>query len=205
MSDAILVLNAGSSSLKFSGYAAEGKELSLIVRGQIEGVGTAPRFKAKDPQGRPLADLSPDMPAGGAFGHPEAFAFLVRWLMEHYRGSVRLLGIGHRMAHGGADFIEPTLIDADVIGRLEKLIPLVPLHQPHNLAAVKAVTNLRPELPQVACFDTAFHQGRARVTERFGLPDELFQKGVRRWGFHGLSYDSIARSFRRVAPRAVES
>ena len=102
--------------------------------------------------------------------------------------------------HGGLDFVEPTLIDQQVIAKLEQLIPLMPLHLPHNLAGVKSVMKLRPDLPQVACFDTAFHRGRASVTERFGLPDELYRKGLRRWGFHGLSYDSIASQFRRIAP-----
>ena len=100
----------------------------------------------------------------------------------------------------GWQFTEPTLIDAEVVTKLEQLIPLVPLHQPHNLAAVRGVMQLRPDLPQVACFDTAFHRTKPKVADRFGLPDELFQRGVRRWGFHGLSYESIAGQFRQLAP-----
>ena len=108
--------------------------------------------------------------------------------------------MGHRVVHGGLTFSEPTLIDAAVMTKLEQLIPLVPLHQPHNLEAIKAVMQLWPDLPQVACFDTAFHRGRAQVTERFGLPDELFRRGACRWGFHGLSYEYIAGRLRRLAP-----
>jgi acetate kinase len=129
---------------------------------------------------------------------------LRQWIRERYRGELRPAGVGHRIVHGGADFTEPTLIDADFMAKVERLVPLMPLHLPHNLAAVKGVTKLLPELPQVACFDTSFHQGRARVTERFGLPDELFRKGVRRWGFHGLSYEYIAARFRELAPQHAE-
>jgi len=201
MREAITVLNAGSSSLKFSAFAVEDGRLSMIVRGQIEGLGTSPRFKAKDSRGQ---SFTRDLSAGGfaqreGLQH-EAFDFLLRWLREHYEGGISVSGVGHRVVHGGADFSAPTLIDAGVLARLEKLVPLAPLHQPHNLAAVKALMELRPALPQVACFDTAFHRGRARVAERLGLPDSFFQNGLRRWGFHGLSYESIARRFREIAP-----
>jgi acetate kinase len=199
MSDAIIVLNAGSSSLKFSIYAVTDQELHLVARGQIEGLGTSPRFKAKDRQGQTLADVALRGSDQG-FGHPEAFSYLVQWALEQYGGRLTAVAVGHRMAHGGLEFTEPTLIDDDVVARLEELISLVPLHQPHNLAAVRAVVALRPDLPQVACFDTAFHRKRPEVTERFGLPDEMFQCGLRRWGFHGLSYESIAGQFRRIAP-----
>lgn len=199
MSDAIIVLNAGSSSLKFSIYVLIDQTLQIVNRGLIEGLGTTPRFKAKDASGKVVAES-----ALGAskteFGHSEALTHLVQWMRETHREKYTIVAIGHRMAHGGADFVKPTLIDDRVIAGLEQLIPLVPLHQPHNLAAIKAVSRLRPELPQVACFDTAFHQGRQRVTERMGLPDEMFQRGMRRWGFHGLSYEFIAQQFRRKAP-----
>lgn len=199
MRDAIVVLNAGSSSLKFSVYEVADREPNLVARGQVEGLGTFPRFKAKDQHGQVLAEAALKS-SGQGFGHPEAFAHLAQWVREQYAGALSPVAIGHRMAHGGLDFTEPTLIDCDVLTRLEQLIPLVPLHQPHNLAAVKAVMQLRPDLAQVACFDTAFHRGRAQVTERFGLPEDLFRQGVRRWGFHGLSYESIARQFRQIAP-----
>jgi acetate kinase len=203
MSEAIIVLNAGSSSLKFSLYAIIEHKLSLESRGQIEGLGTSPHFKVRDRQGQVLADVDLTPPGTEGFKHAEAFGHLAQWAREEYGTRLSPIAIGHRMAHGGAEFIEPVLINQQVIARLEQLIPLVPLHQPHNLAAVRGVMRLRPDLPQVACFDTAFHRGRAQVTERFGLPDELFQKGLRRWGFHGLSYQSIATQFRRMAPEVA--
>ncbi|RIK67854.1 MAG: acetate kinase [Planctomycetota bacterium] len=202
MREAIIVLNAGSSSLKFSVYAIADLRLDLQARGQIEGLGTLPKFKAKDQQGRPLAELVLET-SEERFGHPEAFSYLARWIRSEFGNELRAAAVGHRVAHGGAEFAAATLVDAGVIASLEKLIPLVPLHQPHNLAAIKAVARMQPDLPQVACFDTAFHHGRAQVTERFGLPDELFQRGVRRWGFHGLSYDFISRRFRKIAPETA--
>jgi acetate kinase len=200
MSDAIVVLNAGSSSLKFSLYRVEAGRLDRVVKGLIEGIGTNPHFTAKDGQGQRIADESPKA-AGGKFGQAEAFSMLHDWLERHQQGATRIIGVGHRVVHGGAEFIEPTRVDADVLARLEKLVPLAPLHQPHNLAAITSVMRMRPELPQVACFDTAFHRGRSRDAEQFGLPDEMFGKGVRRWGFHGLSYESIAQQFRQIAPQ----
>jgi acetate kinase len=202
MNDAIIVLNAGSSSLKFSIYAVVEEELKLEARGQIEGLGTRPHFKVKDAQGTVLADADVSG-AGGTFGHVEGFAHLVQFAREEFGARLSPVAVGHRMVHGGLEFTEPTPIDERVLAKLEQLVPLVPLHQPHNLAGVKAVTQLRPDLMQVACFDTSFHRGRAEVTERFGLPDELFWKGLRRWGFHGLSYESIVGQLPKVAPDLV--
>ena len=199
MSDAIIVLNAGSSSLKFSIYGVADHELDLVARGQIAGLGTAPRFQAKDQRGQVLAEVGLQG-AGQGFGHPEAFAHLAQWALEQYGGGLRAIAVGHRMAHGGLEFTRPTLIDAEVVTKLEQLVPLVPLHQPHNLAAVRGVRQLRPDLAQVACFDTAFHRTKPKVADRFGLPDEMFQRGARRWGFHGLSYESVAGQFRQIAP-----
>jgi len=200
--DAIIVLNAGSSSLKFSIYSLIKDELSLRARGQIEGLGTAPHFKASDQTGRSLADTALGGRAEG-FGHPEALKHIAEWVQQSFRGELRALAVGHRVVHGGSEFLQPTLVDDNVLSRLDNLVPLVPLHQPHNLAAIRAVAKLHPGLPQVACFDTAFHRGRATVTERFGLPDQLFKRGVRRWGFHGLSYESIALQFRQIAPQTA--
>ncbi len=199
MSDSIIVANAGSSSLKFSIYAVADLELNIAARGQIERLGTSPRFNAKDCQGRLLAEEKPE-PGARRFGHAEAFAYLAHWLRSYYGEQMTPVAVGHRMVHGGMDFIEPTLITPEVVAALEKLIPLMPLHLPHNLAGVKAVMELLPDLQQVACFDTAFHRNRPTVTERFGLPDEMFQLGLRRWGFHGLSYEFIAKRFKRLAP-----
>jgi acetate kinase len=203
MNDAIIVLNAGSSSLKFSIYTNAEQKLSLWARGQIEGLGSAPRFKAIDGRGQKLVDESL-LESGARFGHAEAYAHLAQWLRRKSEGSLLPVAVGHRVGHGGLDFVDSVLIDTDILGRLETLIPLVPLHQPHNLAAIKAVAQLRPDLPQVACFDTAFHRGRPKVTEQFGLPDEMFQQGVRRWGFHGLSYESISAQLKQIAPSLWE-
>ncbi len=199
MNEAVIVLNAGSSSLKFSIYEVVGSELRPVARGQVEGLGTSPRFKAKDQQGQSLAD-DPLISASSQIGHSQAFAHLADWALKHYGERLRTIAVGHRIVHGGAEFIGPTLITEDVLRKLEQLVPIMPLHQPHNLAGVRAVTQLRPELLQVACFDTAFHRTKPKVAERFGLPDEMFLNGVRRWGFHGLSYESIANQFHQVAP-----
>ena len=209
MSDAILVLNAGSSSLKFSIYAINDDDAArrptIESRGQIEGLGTSAHFKAKNGQGRVLSDTFVMGNNGPEkVGHAEAFEHLARWAREQYGEKMRLIAVGHRVVHGGTEFSEPVLIDADVLDKLDELIPLVPLHQPHNLATIKAVMSMRPDLPQVACFDTAFHRGRPQVTERFGLPDKYFHNGIRRWGFHGLSYQSIADQFQRMAPGVAE-
>jgi acetate kinase len=200
MSDAIIVLNAGSSSLKFSIYGVADQELNLAARGQTEGLGTSPRFKARDQQGQVVAELAPEGPPQ-RFGHPEAFAHLAQWALAQFGDRLRAVAVGHRMAHGGLEFTKPTLISAEVLTQLEKLVPLMPLHQSHNLAAVKGVLRLRPDLAQVACFDTAFHRTKAKVADRFGLPDDMFNRGARRWGFHGLSYEFIASRFRRIAPQ----
>ena len=199
---AIVVLNAGSSSLKFSLYEASAAALSLMTRGQIEGFGSVPRFEAKDDQGVVVADEK-DISCQPTFGHYEAFTYLARWLKAHYGEQMAVAAVGHRITHGGLEFSEPTQIDADTLERLERLAPLAPLHQLHNLEGVRAVSKLRPDLPQIACFDTAFHRGRRAVAERFGLPTELFNRGVKRWGFHGLSYESIAAQFSSVAPQVA--
>ncbi len=199
MNDAIIVLNAGSSSLKFSIHQVGDGNPSLVARGQIEGLGATPHFMARDRDGSALADARLQ---ATSTGDPiaDACTHLFQWAREQFSGALSPIAVGHRVVHGGLEFAEPTLIDEEVLARLERLVPLAPLHQPHSLTAVKAVAAMRPDLPQVACFDTAFHRSRADVTERFGLPDDLFRRGVRRWGFHGLSYASIIDQLRRTAP-----
>ena len=199
---AIVVLNAGSSSLKFSVYEASGPALSLVTRGQVEGLGATPHFHATDDQRRPLADEMVGQ-GGQTFGHGDAFAHIARWMQGEHGDHLAVAAVGHRITHGGFDFSEPAPIDTETLERLEKLNPLAPLHQPHNLAAVRAVKQLRPDLPQVGCFDTAFHQTRSRVAERFGLPNEFFDRGLKRWGFHGLSYESVAAQLSRLAPHVA--
>lgn len=197
MTDAILVLNAGSSTLKFSIYRVAGSATALVALGKFEGFTRAPRFTAKDRRGQVLADTD----LGSApIGYSEAFAHLAKWAAQQFGHELTPAAVGHRVVHGGSEFIRPVLLDGQVIARLEALVPLAPLHLPLNLEMVRAVADLRPDLTQVACFDTAFHRGRAAVTERFGLPDELYRAGVRRWGFHGLSYASVIAQFSQLEP-----
>ena len=197
MDDYAVVLNAGSSSLKFCIYRrppAEGWRLE--ARGQIEGIGTAPRFTAKDGAGAALDDRKVDDTVRDA---RSALGFLADWLRARYAGS-RVLAVGHRVVHGGARFTGPALITPEVLAELRELIPLAPLHQPHNIAAIEAAAERLPDVPQVACFDTSFHRGQPAVAELVPLPLDIRSAGVQRYGFHGLSYDYIASVLPDVAP-----
>ncbi len=194
MSDVILVLNAGSSSIKFSLFAVESDSLELVMRGQIEGLYTAPRFVAKDTAGA-LIDKR-EWVQGTRLGHEGAVDHLTSFLQE-YRKTYALIAVGHRVVHGGIEYSRPTLVNAEVIAKLEKLIPLAPLHQPHNLVPIWVMTNRRPELPQVACFDTAFHRTQPELAQAFALPSAITERGVRRYGFHGLSYEYIVGALPR--------
>src|SRR6185369_17252089 len=196
MDDYALVLNAGSSSLKFSVFQRPtGANWRLEARGQIEGIGVSPRLTVKDSDGETLADQSADVPDGRA-----AVNTLAAWLKVKYGGS-RVLGIGHRVVHGGARFTGPTILNPQVLEQLRELIPLAPLHQPYNLGAIEAAMNRLPDVPQVACFDTSFHRGQPAVAELLPLPRELRQAGLQRYGFHGLSYEYIASVLPEVAPK----
>lgn len=193
--DAILVINSGSSSLKFQLFACD-DELRRRLRGQLEGIGIRPRLHATAADGSPLVDREysarevPDLPA--------AIALTSAWL----RGleGVKLLAIGHRVVHGGPDFAGPVLVDARILERLAAFEPLAPLHQPINLASIRFAMENDPELPQVACFDTAFHRGHPDVADWYALPRSCYDDGVRRYGFHGLSYEYVAQRMREVAP-----
>jgi acetate kinase len=198
MNEVVLTLNAGSSSVKFALYQAGGSALELIAKGQVEGIGSAPHFVAKDATGALLAESYWE-PVGGGAEHTLAFRQIWHWLSEVIEGE-RLVAVGHRVAHGGEHYAQAVLIDDQVVADLNRLIPLVPLHQPHNLAAMHAVSKSHPQLPQVACFDTAFHRQRLAVSERFGLPFEFYEKGVRRYGFHGISYEYIISRLGKIAP-----
>ena len=198
MSDLILTLNAGSSSVKFALFEAGESEPELVARGQVEGIGTAPHFVAKDATGSLLAESYWE-PVGGGEGHTVAFRQIRRWLSEAIEGK-RLLAVGHRVAHGGEQHAQPVIIDEQAVSELIRLIPLVPLHQPHNLASIRAVAKSHPELPQVACFDTAFHRQRPAVSDRFALPYDLYEKGIRRYGFHGISYEYIVSRLEKIVP-----
>lgn len=195
MNDYALVLNAGSSSLKFCVFQRPaGREWRLEARGQIEGIGTSPRLSVKDADGQSLANETTAVRDGR-----EAVQALAAWLRSKYGGS-RVLGVGHRVVHGGADFKGPTILNEQVLAKLRELIPLAPLHQPYNLAAIEAAFERLPDVPQVACFDTSFHRGQPAVAELIPLPRDLRQMGLQRYGFHGLSYEYIASVLPEVAP-----
>src|ERR1044071_9801768 len=196
MDDYALVLNAGSSSLKFCVFMRpEGEGWRLEARGQIEGIGTSPRLRVKDADGGKLADNK----LGAVRNGDEAIGALAAWLRSMYRGS-RVLGVGHRVVHGGARFTGPTIVTRQVLTELRELIPLAPLHQPYNLAAIEAVCERLPDVPQVACFDTSFHRGHAGVADVIPLPLDIRKGGLQRYGFHGLSYEYIASVLPEVAP-----
>ncbi|MBR0789312.1 acetate kinase [Bradyrhizobium manausense] len=195
--DTILVVNAGSSSVKFQVYSAEGDGvLRRQIKGQMDGIGSRPRLRASGAGGDTLADRAypieavPDVPA--------AMAVAGNWLRDEIR--VTPIAVGHRVVHGGPDFSRPVLIDHGVVSRLERFVSLAPLHQPHNLAPIRSLLANFPTLPQVACFDTAFHRTHDLVADHYAIPHQLYAEGVRRYGFHGLSYEYIARTLPSVAP-----
>jgi len=189
MPDAIVVLNAGSSSIKFSLFLVREDTLELDHRGQIEGLYTAPHFIAMDRAGKAAAEKS--WGDGVKLGHAGALDYLMAFLREGLAGD-RLIGVGHRVVHGGLEYTRPVRLDAAVLAALEKFVPLAPLHQPHNLAPIRLLLERAWELPQVACFDTSFHRSNPEIAQMFALPAELYAQGIRRYGFHGLSYEYIA-------------
>jgi len=198
MDDYAVVLNAGSSSLKFCIFRRPQNEAwDWASRGQIEGIGTAPRFSAKDGSGQKLEDRELDKSA--VRDGRSALEALASWLRSTY-GGASVLGVGHRVVHGGAHYAGPTVVTPEVMKDLRELIPLAPLHQPHNLAAIEAVAERLPGVPQVACFDTSFHRGQPAVAEVVPLPRDICSAGVQRYGFHGLSYEYIASVLPQVAP-----
>jgi acetate kinase len=197
MDDNALVFNAGSSSLKFCLYSRGlGEAWRLTARGQIDGIGTSPKLSVKNDAGKSLADdkLDPSVKDGRA-----ALEELAGWLRAHYGGS-RVVGVGHRVVHGGAKYAGPVVVTPQVMTDLRELIPLAPLHQPYNLGAIDAVSERLPGVPQVACFDTSFHRGQPAVAELVPLPKALRDAGIQRYGFHGLSYEYIASVLPEVAP-----
>jgi acetate kinase len=199
MADAILVLNAGSSSLKFSVFL-NGEPPAPLLRGQLEGLFTRPRFAARDEAGQVVGEH--EWPTGTSLGHPGAIEFLFTWGSGGVLGGHRIAAVGHRVGHGGT-FTGPVLVTEEVLEALKALVPLVPLHQPHNLAAIEAVSRRAPRLPQVACFDTAFHTTQPPVARAFALPRRYAEEGVRRYGFHGLSYEYIASALPDADARAA--
>ncbi len=200
MADALLVLNAGSSSLKFSVFLARDHP-ELRLRGQVEGLLTHPRFLARDATGNLVGEQ--EWEAGTALGHQRAIEFLFSWGRGGALGGHRIVAVGHRVVHGGVRFTRPVRIDAEALVELEALIPLAPLHQPHNLTVIRAVAQHVPQIHQVACFDTSFHRTQPTVAQTFALPGRYAEEGVRRYGFHGLSYEYIASVLTRIDARAA--
>jgi acetate kinase len=189
MADAVLVLNAGSSSLKFSVFL-DGEPPQPLLRGQLEGLLTHPRFVARDQAGRTAGEQ--EWAAGTRLGHDGAIDFLFAWGRAGAIGNHQIIAAGHRVVHGGLKYTRPVRVAPDVLAALEAFVPLAPLHQPHNLAAIRAVVQRAPELPQVACFDTSFHRTQPVVAQGFALPRRYTEEGVLRYGFHGLSYEYVA-------------
>ena len=190
MQPAILVLNAGSSSIKFLLFATHGDgRLEPRLRGQLEGIYTRPRLIARNPSGAVIAEKA--WGEGTQLGHDGAVAFLTEFIRSEGKG-MALEAVGHRVVHGGPRFSQPAAVDRQLVAELEQFIPLAPLHQPHNLRPMQLLLERRPDLPQVACFDTAFHSTNPEIAQRFAIPSDLHEAGVRRYGFHGLSYEYIA-------------
>lgn len=199
MADCVAVINAGSSSIKFALHAVPGA--ALLFRGQVESIGIAPRLKVRNAAGTTVAEWN--WPSTG-FDHQVATREIVRTAND-LLGSSKVVAVGHRVVHGGLQYAAPVAVDAATLAELERFIPLAPLHQPHNLAPIRAISEHAPHLPQVACFDTAFHRGHAATVQSFALPRSYFAEGVRRYGFHGLSYEFVAGEMRRVAPGIADA
>ena len=199
---AVLVLNAGSSSIKFALFEIEGGDPALAARGQIAGIGTHPRFSAHDAKGRALASPEIERQARAIIKHEDALACLLDWLDGTGVGE-RLVAAGHWVVHGGIERTAPELLDRAVIEALAALAPLAPAHQGHNIAAIEALAARRPALPQVACFDTAFHANQPSVARRIALPRKFAEKGLWRYGFHGLSYEYITAALPEIAGGAL--
>lgn len=199
--DTILVVNAGSSSVKFQVFSVEGEgTLRRQIKGQVDGIASRPRLRASGADGEPLAERA--YPIEAVANVPAAMEIAGSWLRDELR--IHPIAIGHRVVHGGPDFDRPTLIDHGVVARLERFVSLAPLHQPHNLAPIRSVLAAFPALPQVACFDTAFHRGHSAVADHYAIPHALHAEGVRRYGFHGLSYEYVAKSLPQIAPEIAD-
>src|SRR6516225_10556306 len=196
----ILVVNAGSSSVKFQVFDADrGNELKRLIKGQMSGIGTRPRLKAEATDSAPLIDQSyaPDDVADVA----AALAIAGSWLRQTQ--NLEPVAVGHRVVHGGPQYDRPVLVDKGVLAQLERYVSLAPLHQPNNLAPIRSIFARSPDLPQVACFDTAFHRGHDALADHYAIPERLYAEGVRRYGFHGLSYEYIASRLPEAAPQAA--
>ena len=195
MTQRIAVLNAGSSSIKF-GLFEEGEKERLLFRGQIENIGVGPRLTVEDPSGEKVAE---NQWGAKDLDHSAATMVILQTMISLLSGA-SVAAVGHRVVHGGTSFTKPTRVTKPTIAELRKLCPLAPLHQPHNLAPIEAIARAAPDMPQVACFDTAFHQTQPRLAHSFAIPREMTASGIRRYGFHGLSYEYVSGKLREVAP-----
>jgi acetate kinase len=199
--DTILVANAGSSSVKFQIFEVEqGGGLRRQLKGQIDGVGSRPKLRATAADGRVLVDRTYESEAVGDV--TAALATAGAWLRTELK--IDPIAIGHRVVHGGPDYDKPVRVDQDVLARLERYVSLAPLHQPYNLAPIRSILANYPDLPQIACFDTAFHRGHSTPADCYAIPRELHAEGVRRYGFHGLSYEYIASALSKLAPEIAD-
>src|SRR5271166_1037753 len=197
----VLTLNAGSSSIKFAAFGvADGGSISLLASGQIEGIGATPKGSISSAAGE-TTELRFERSLG-RMDHQAAMGAILGGLRAKGRDS-SVAAVGHRVVHGGPDFVEPMLINGEALAKLRKLIPLAPLHQPHNIAGIEAAMKAFPSTPQVACFDTAFHRSHPFVSDTFALPRSYYDEGVRRYGFHGLSYEYIMKTLRSIAPQVA--
>jgi acetate kinase len=204
MNKYLLVINAGSSSIKFAIYQKDTSSAQLVAdaAGQIEGIGSQPRFTVKTAGEAVLVERT--LSVEDAHNHTGAITLILAWLRDYFADG-ELLAAGHRVVHGGQHYSAPVLIDATVLAELETLVPLAPLHQPHNLAAIRALLETMPSLPQVACFDTAFHRTQPAVAQRFAIPRRFADEGLRHYGFHGLSYEFIASVLPTVEPALADA
>ncbi|ELF6204775.1 TPA: acetate/propionate family kinase [Pseudomonas putida] len=195
----ILTINAGSSSLRIGLFTAQpGQDQPiLLARGKLDGIGTRPRLQASRADGTPL--LEQEFPVEQVADMPAAFRLVALELTKNLSGDPPSL-ISHRVVHGGAVFSAPQRVDSELLAQLREFEPLAPLHQPYNLAPIQAILDDSPDLIQIACFDTAFHSGRSQLSQLFALPYPLYQQGIRRYGFHGLSFEYVSRRLKEVAP-----
>lgn len=200
--EALLVVNAGSSSVKFQLFAVDkSRELERLIKGQMDGIGVRPRLCAGAADGTTLIDQTyapervPDVPT--------ALSLAGEWLRIERK--LAPMAVGHRVVHGGPDYDRPVLIDPTILTKLERYVALAPLHQPNNLAPIRAILATSPDLPQVACFDTAFHRGHDALADHYAIPRRLYAEGVRRYGFHGLSYEYVANRLKVLAPEVADA
>ncbi len=195
----IAVVNAGSSSIKFAVFDAAA-EPALRLKGVIEGIGATPRAKLSDPAGKILVEEQPD---ATGFDHAAATQTMMRLAAPWLKGR-DVAVVGHRVVHGGSDYAAPILLTEEIVERLASFIPLAPLHQPHNLAVIRSIRASHPQLKQVACFDTAFHRSQPPLAQAFAIPRKYSDEGVRRYGFHGISYAYVAGRLRAIAPELAK-